>query len=492
MFLNKIRRLPHTLALRLTIWYAAIFAISSTLAFAFVYLLISTFIAERTNEDLREDVGQFSAFFREGGVARVKAEMLLDTKGQESTHAFFRLWSEDGRPLAATDLSSWAGLDDVPAEIVREAAGSDAPLVETINLPARSEGIRRIFGSIGPGLVLEIGLSLEEDEELIATILHGFLFTLTAVFLLGAPVGWFMARRALRAIDKVTQTASEISHGALDQRVAVESQGDELDHLAQTFNAMLDRIQTLIVGMREMTDNLAHDLRSPLARMRAAAEMALTDNERKAERGALAVNIIEECDRLLEIINTTLDIAEAESGAAKLKISAVDFVDVVLGACDLFQTVAEDNRVVVTTELPKTCCIPGDRQRLQRVMSNLLDNALKYTPAGGRVAISLVEAGPQIRLSIADTGVGVSAEELPRIFERFYRCDRSRGQGGNGLGLSLALAIVHAHGGDIAVTSTLGKGSVFTVVLPRSLPVRAPTTADDMQSECGIPIKVDA
>ena len=474
MFLNKLRRLSHTLALRLTIWYAAIFAVSYVLVFVFVYLLISTFIAERTDEDMQEDAAEFSEFFQAEGIERVKTQMAIDTKGREAENVFLRLWASDGHQLAATDLSSWPELKAVPAEVLQEITAGNKPVVETVNMPAREYGTRRIISTIGPGLVLEIGQSLEEDEELVATILQGFLVTLAAVFLLGGPIGWFMARRALSAIGKVTHTANEISRGALDRRVPVGQQGDELDHLAQTFNTMLDRIQALIVGMREMTDNLAHDLRSPLGRIRTAAEMSLTGPERKAERAALAINVIEECDRLLEIINTTLDIAEAESGAAKLKISEVDLVDVVLDACDLFQTVADDRQVTVTTELPKQCRVPGDRQRLQRVFANLLDNALKYTPAKGHVTISLIEDDSQVMLSIADTGIGVSADELSRIFERFYRCDRSRGQSGNGLGLSLALAIVRAHGGDISVTSTLGEGTSFTVVLARFLPVQSP------------------
>ncbi len=470
MFLNNIRGFPHTLALRLTIWYAAIFATSSVLVFVFVYLLISTFIAQHTDQELQEDIDEFAVFFKTQGIARVKTEMVLETKYQEAEQVFLRLWSADGRMLAATDLSSWPGLEGAPLGILREVAAGSEPVIETMELPAREDDVRRIIGAIGPGVVLEIGFSLEEDEELVAAILHGFLFTLAAVFLLGGPVGWFMARRALRAIDKVTRTANEIARGALDRRVPVGSQGDELDHLAQTFNTMLDRIQALIIGMREMTDNLAHDLRSPLARMRTAAEMSLVGADHKAEPGTLAVNIIEECDRLLEIINTTLDIAEAESGAAKLKISDVDLVELVLDACDLFQTVAEDNQVAVTIKLPKQCRIPADRQRLQRVVANLLDNALKYTPAAGRVAISLIEDGSQVKLVIADSGIGISADELCRIFERFYRCDRSRAQGGNGLGLSLALAIVRAHGGDISVTSTLGEGSTFTLALVRFVP----------------------
>lgn len=475
MFLNKIRRQPRALAMRLTIWYALIFATSSTLVFAFVYFLISTIVAQRTDAELQEDLAEFADFFQKDGVERVKLEMGLDAKQEEAKQVFLRLWTADGRQLAATDLSAWGGLGAIPVDVLRQANARGA-IVETVNLSAREQGTRRIIGALGPGVVLEIGLSLEDDEELIATISRGFLATLAAVFVLGGPVGWFMAHRALRAIDKLTRTANEIALGALDRRVPIDFQGDELDHLAQTFNTMLDRIQALILGMREMTDNLAHDLRSPLARIRTAAEMSLSADERKIEHGALAIDVIEECDRLLEIINTTLDIAEAESGAAKLKISDVDLVAVVLDACDLFQTVAEDKQVIVTTELPPACLVAGDRQRLQRAFANLLDNALKYTPAAGRVAISLSADASTVRLAVTDTGIGISAEEQSRIFERFYRCDRSRGQGGNGLGLSLALAIVRAHGGDIVVESALGQGSRFTITLARAPLARARDT----------------
>lgn len=469
MFLKTLRNTHRTLALRLTLWYAAIFAASSLLAFVLVYALMVAVVQERTDGDLGEDIGEFAAFMRLGGLERVKAEMAAETQGEEASTAFLRLWSRDGRLLMATDLSAWTEVGIPRAELLLLGLG-DEPVLETLTLPGRKHQVRTVYGAIAPDMVLQIGASLEDDEEFLATLLKGFLIVLALVIVLGGPIGWFMARRALRGVEDVTRTATDIADGALDQRVTPRYRGDELDKLAHAFNRMLDRIQALILGMREMTDNLAHDLRSPVARIRAAAEVALTSNGSKKEWEVLATNTTEECDRLLEMINTTLDIAEAESGAAKLTVSDVDLVAVVSDACDLFQTVAEDRNITITTDFPERCRIQGDLQRLQRVVANLLDNALKYTPAGGRVAIKLVDEGRQLRLSIEDTGVGMSAEELPRIFQRFYRCDWSRSEYGNGLGLSLALAFVRAHGGDITVSSTPGVGSTFTVLLPRSRP----------------------
>jgi heavy metal sensor kinase len=473
MFFEKLPRLGRSLALRLTIWYAAIFAVSSGLAFAVAYVLIASVVAERTDGELRQDLDEYAMHWRQEGIERVTKEMRFDTQGKDARKSYFRLWGSDGRELAATDLTTWPELARVSQRMLPDAG--KAPLFETREFESHEAPVRTLVGSVGPGVLLEIGQSLENDEEFQRDILRGFLVGLAIVLLLGGPIGWFMARRALQGVKQVTRTASQIADGALERRVPLGTAGDELDQLARTFNAMLDRIQSLIIGMRDMADNLAHDLRSPLARVRACAEMSLANGEAKGEekgeeRGAReswAVATIEECDRLLQMLDTTLDIAEADSGAAKLKLDRVDLAEIVQGAAELFQTVAEDRQIGMATSTPEHCWIEADRQRLQRVIANLLDNALKYTASGGEVRIALREQAQRVLLTIEDTGVGIAPEDLPRIFQRFYRCDPSRSRQGIGLGLSLALAFVRAHGGDITVSSTPRKGSVFTVALSR-------------------------
>lgn len=496
MFFAKLRRVSHpkpgrSLALRLTLWYAAVFAASSLLAFAVVYALIVGFIAERGDEDLQEDLDEYAIHWRQEGLDRVSKEMQLDTQGKEATKSYFRLWRSDGRELAATDLGAWPELARLSPPRLTDAG--QQPWFETRQLASSDAPLRTLIGPLGPGVWLEIGRSLEDDEEFQRDILRGFVLGLAVVLLLGGPIGWFLARRALHGVKAVTRTANDIADGALDRRVPVGTAGDELDELARTFNTMLDRIQALIIGMRDMADNLAHDLRSPLARVRACAEMSLANSQTKGEangeangaRESWAAATIEECDRLLQMLDTTLDIAEADSGAAKLKLDRVDLADMVRNAADLYETVAEDRQIAIATSAAEHCWIEGDRQRLQRVIANLLDNALKYSSAGGEVKIALREQAQRVLLTIEDTGIGIAPEDLPRIFQRFYRCDPSRSRQGIGLGLSLALAFVRAHGGDITVASTPGQGSTFSVVLPRPAHAVSPQVAASVTALAG-------
>ena len=466
------RRSPG-LALRLTLWYSGIFATSCGLAFALVYVLIVATLQERRDEDLSDDIVDFASLYQSEGQQRIEQEMRLETSGKETGKGFFRLWARDGRLILATDLAEFPALPPPPDGVFVTGDAAE-PVLATLDLRGREHPVRVVYGAISADRVLEIGESLEEDHELIAALLGAFAVPLLAVILLGLPIGWFLARRALRGVEDVTRTAAAIAAGALDQRIAaldervpVHGAGDELARLAQVFNAMLDRIQGLVVGLHEMADHLAHDLRSPLTRIRAAAEMAQASGRADTAELSLAATATEECDRLLELINTNLEITETESGAAHLRLGDVDLVELVRDACDLFQTVAEDRQVTMTVGLPAQCTLRVDRQRLQRVLANLLDNALKYTPPGGQVRISLVDETSRVRLAVTDTGVGILPAETSRVFERFYRSDQSRSEPGNGLGLSLCLANVRAHGGEISVDSEPGRGSTFTVTLFR-------------------------
>ena len=319
--------------------------------------------------------------------------------------------------------------------------------------------------------MLQLGRSMENHTRILEAFRKIFILIMASLFILATLIGWFMARRALSGVAAISRTARRISGSALDQRVPVKKQGDEIDHLAMTVNRMLDRIEILVTGIREMNDNIAHDLKSPITRIRGIAEITLTTDAGPDDYENMAASTIEECDRLLDIINTMLVISRTEAGVEKLNPADLDLSQVVRQACELFRPIAEDRNINLTCRCPESLPWFGDVRMLQRMIGNLLDNALKYTAPAGSVDIAIQQDRQARRIiRVQDTGIGIARTDLPHIFKRFFRCDPSRcqaaHQSGAGLGLSLCRAIAQAHGGDIEVASTPGKGSIFTVTLP--------------------------
>ena len=310
------------------------------------------------------------------------------------------------------------------------------------------------------------GLSREALSGIREDFRENFGIALVAVILFSTLVGHFIARRALSGVQSVMRTAEAITGGELNRRVPVKGRNDEVDRLAATFNAMLEHIEALVHSMKEVNDNIAHDLRSPIARIRGVAELALTGTDAAEEHRSMAGDIVEECDRLLTMINTMLDISEAETGMAGLVMEDVDITQMVRDACDLFEPLAGDREISINLITPDSVLLFCDRQKLQRVIANLLDNAIKYTPSGGKITVAVSVDNNCTLITVSDTGMGIPEEDLPHIFERFYRGEKSRSETGNGLGLSLAQAFVKAHRGTIEVKSRLTMGSAFIVKLP--------------------------
>ena len=465
MLLDRLLRLRRTLAFRLTVWYAAIFTVSSLLAFFFFYLQVASILRERTDEDLLDDIKEFSALLTAKGIEEVKQTMILEAKTDGEKDVFYRLLSPDGKELGSSELFFWGQLS-VNQAALQQIVKDGKPVLETLTIEGRRHKARTVYAPMGPGTILQIGMSLEDNDEFLGEFRQIFGATITAVMVVAGLLGWFMAKRALKNVEEVTRTARAISASDLEQRVPVTGHADEIDKLAATFNDMLDRIQTLVTETKEMTENIAHDLRSPITRIRGMAEMALTTGKAIDEYEAAAASTVEDCDRLLEMINTMLYISQTEATAGKLTTEEVDMTGVVRDACELFQPVAEDKGVNLVVEIGTDLRVRGVLQALQRMLANLIDNALNYTTPPGTVTVSISGDEKLGIIAVKDTGIGISPDELPHIFRRFYRCDQSRSRPGTGLGLTLVEAIVHAHRGQIAVTSTPNVGTTFTVTLP--------------------------
>lgn len=458
---------------RLAATYAALFLVSAAAGFAILYALVSAYLLTETDTALIDQAEELSYYVKDSSLEQLQTELGRAAHAQGTQNIFIRLLTDTEETLCSSSLEGWSY--EHPREA--ETLGSRSePFFATVDNQADAGEIRLLYYPLDENHTLNIGISLRSDNAMLNRLRSVAFLMGILMAALGGLVGWFMARKAMRGVEEVTRTAKRIADGHMDERVPVAVHGEEIDQLAAAFNTMIERIHRLMGEMKETNDNIAHDLRSPLTRMRGAAEASLMDNQEKEDYRQMAGTVVEECDRLLSMINTMLDISETEAGVSRLSMVKVDLHALALEAVDLFSPVAEERDVSLRCEAGSCehMHVLGDLRRLQRLLANLIDNALKYTPPGGSVCVSVQNAEGMVALSVKDTGDGVAAEEQTRIFDRFYRSDASRGVGGNGLGLSLAQAIARAHGGRIELSSAPGKGSAFKLSLPLHPPPTPP------------------
>ncbi len=455
-----------SLAVRLTLLYAGTFTLSSVVAFYLFYYMIIGVIRDRVDQDLIQRINAISAIVASEGLSRVHRSAVLETQAAGEEKLFIRLMSRFGSELFSSNLSYWENIG-IDGGAVRQVLVDGTPVFETVRVPGLGRTARIVYGTVGAGIIVQIGQSLEGGTRLLDAYRRMFAVTLFLLLLLSTLIGGFMARQALSGVGRISKVARRITEGDLDSRVPVTRRKDEIDGLAETINRMLDRIQSLVDEIREMGDNIAHDLKSPITRIRGLAEVTLMTGKQVADYEQMAASIIEDSDQLLDMINIMLEISRTESGVGVRLDGTVDLAPILRKACDLFMTLAEDKHIGLVCRVSVPARVRGDQRQLQRMIANLLDNAIRYTRPGGAVRVELTHSQDrQVTVSFEDTGIGIPEEAKGRIFERFYRVDPSRSSAGAGLGLSLALAIARFHGGDIDVKSAPGKGSCFTISLP--------------------------
>jgi heavy metal sensor kinase len=464
MFSKREISFLRTTTFRLTLWYLGVFSALSVAVFLVVYISLALRLQDQIDHEIMDKSKEFEALYREHGIKALQAEFTREAESQGTKRVLFQLLSPQGDSLASSDLSQWREVDI--SRLSGPAARRNQPSYHTLFLPGHRHKFRLISMPANDGNLIEIGSSLQREEIILERYRETFGVALIVMLLCGGLFGFLLARKAMSGVQRVTDTATRIGRHDLGRRVPLANEGEEINALAQAFNAMLERIELLLREFRQITDNVAHELRTPITRIRGTAETTLKGSGDIGEYREMAASIIDGCDDLSGMIGTMLEIAETDSGVAVLDFAPLDICEIVEEAADLFAPIAEDKGLPIhLVKSSRSALVDGDRPRLQRVVANLLDNAIKYTPAGGTVTLSVKTDAGNVKVEISDTGGGVNEKDIPHIFERFYRGDKSRTTTGSGLGLSLALAVIRAHGGDITVKST-AHGSTFAFCLP--------------------------
>jgi heavy metal sensor kinase len=457
----------HTLGFRLATWYAVLFAGSALAIVAVTYVLLASSLKQRDHDLIRTTLVAYARQYEQGGLPALDRAIRADQSAGQPERLFVRVAAGGEEVIFYNLPGEWS---DYNLSQLERPQSQDGELWSQIPRRGTSEVLEVESAFLPDGTLVQVGKSTETRSELLARFRTVLLVATVLIVLVGAAGGAWLTRTTMRPLRQLAEVVHTILQtGRFEARVPVRGSRDPLDRLGALFNGLLDRIVSLVAGMRGSLDNVAHDLRTPMTRLRSIAERALESgsDDPQRYREALA-DCLEESERVTEMLNSLMDISEAETGVMRLVLEPLDTGEVLKDVAGLYEDVADEKGVRLEVESGGPFVVSADRSRLRQVLANLVDNAVKYTPAGGRVSLRARDAGSDVAIEVEDTGPGIEPDDLPRIWERLYRGDRSRSERGLGLGLSLVRAIVEAHRGRAEVSSSPGQGARFTVTLPKA------------------------
>jgi signal transduction histidine kinase len=449
---NRLIQLWRTTTFRLTALFILIFVIFSVLLLAVISYQSSIQIQRQQANDIDREVAQIERIDRERGF---RASILrVDQLSRQPGPGIYYIGTDTG-------LMITGNVSDLPVNVLQDPGtfsfNYDRARADDADVPADKKEGNAVVRSVKltSGLILVVGRDVVERRGFTAIIFQSFLFGVGGILIFSLIAGGLTAVRVLRRIDGISSTSKMIMSGNMSERVPVTRRNDEFDGLAQNLNLMLDRIEQLMVGLKEVTDNVAHDLKTPLTRMRNRAEAALRDNTGEAQQRAALETVITESDQLIKTFNALLMIARAEAGAPSGAFAEVDLSAIAADVAELYGPVAEDDGIVLETQVTEGIKTKANRELIGQALVNLVENALKYyEPAEGKtgkITVGIRKAGDRVLIEVGDNGPGIAVEDRARVVERFVRLEKSRTEPGSGLGLSLVAAVARLHKGEFRI-----------------------------------------
>ncbi|OLP46849.1 sensor histidine kinase [Rhizobium oryziradicis] len=465
--MNRLGLLMRSTAVRLSALYILLFALCAAFLVFYVTALSERLLDQQTRDSLQQEITEIQRVYDRGGVNSLLK--LMERRMRQPGANLYVIAGPNGQFLAGNVSSVQPGVLD-------HEGWTDFPFgynryLETSN-DRQHLALAKVF-FLDNGLRILVGRDLGEPTKFRILVRKALMVAL-AIMGAGALLIWFaIGRNALKRIDRMSEAGKKIMAGDLAQRLPVSGSGDEFDRLSVSLNQMLERIEKLNEGLRQVSDNIAHDLKTPLTRLRNKASDALDDGNEERRRAALE-GIIGESDQLIRTFNALLMISRVEAGNIAAELSDLDLSVIATDTAELYEPVAEEAGYVLVSDVVQEGRVRGNRELIGQAIFNLLDNAIKYAgDDGSEIRVSLKAGDQDVRLSIADHGPGIPAERRDDAVKRFVRLDESRSKPGTGLGLSLVAAVMALHGGRMELSDTndgdgQAPGLTVTMVFPRA------------------------